>query len=93
MRRKMLSLVQNDIAQIRVDYRAPLDPAVYGYGPRIDPGGYIYQIFCDGVKCIGGSVNTLDETVAWKRAFKVAIDKGFTDYISFYTEDKPILIS
>jgi len=64
---------------IRINWRPPLDTRVYGYGSRIDPGGYIHQIFDgEGRKLVGGSSSDdLPATIA--HAKRLAADRGLPD--------------
>lgn len=41
--------------RLELKWRRPLDPAVYGYGPRVDPGGYCYRLFRDGRLSMSGT--------------------------------------
>lgn len=60
--------------RVEIKYRAPLDPKVYGYGPRIDPGGHIYSIFRDGRRIASGSGADLETVKA--HALRLAAEKG-----------------
>lgn len=58
---------------IIINWSPPMPDPVPGM--RYDPGGYIYQIFRNGFKCIGGSSHSsLEDTKA--RAVRYAAEKG-----------------
>lgn len=62
---------------VRINWRAPLDPKVHGYGTRVDAGGYIYQVLDHyGQKLASGSFrDDLDGVTAWAK--KMAAAKGY----------------
>lgn len=62
-----------DGSGIIVNWSPPLPDPVPGM--RFDPGGWIYQIFRNGFKCVGGSSHdSLEATQA--RAVRYAAEKG-----------------
>jgi hypothetical protein len=68
--------------RIEIAWSAPLDVRVYGYGPRIDPGGFVYRIFNgDGRKIISGSASQSGRDIARveARVRGYAAEKGLDD--------------
>ena len=69
-----------DIAMIVIKWREPLDVKVWGYGTRIDNGGWIVQLYRDRTKLTGGSDSGTFEFIS-TRAIRHAKQKGFTHYM------------
>lgn len=67
------------LAAIELKFCPPYSAIVPG--EQSDPGGYIYRIYYDdGRKRIGGTVHTLEESTAKRRALHSAARAGFTHY-------------
>ncbi len=72
--------------RIEIKWRVPLDPAVYGYGSRIDRGGYCYGLFKGGRRIVGGTFGeSRDPAGVTAYARKMAAEKGLAP-------DIPVLI-
>ena len=64
--------------RIEIKWRPPLDPKIWGYGDRIDPGGYCYAIFRNGRRYMSGS-DSADLARVKIRTLYLAADGGITD--------------
>lgn len=64
-----------DMNRIEIKYRPP-HPYPLPTDPRIDPGGYVYAIYQDGRKRIGGTSGGLDKDKALRNAKRAAAQAG-----------------
>lgn len=67
--------------RIEIKWRAPLDPKVYGYGRRLDPGGYVYRLFRGGRLAVSGTGRDLNDVRT--HTLRRAAELGMTAPLTF----------